>query len=279
MDEMVTISGRKFSLSVRGYDQDEVDGFLRMLAARLDNGADPAVEAARIAGITRFPIVTLGYARDEVHEHLHELRLSLIGRAGEPIVSVVAEPPKLEAQPEAVMDAVVAGLVKETESAPSGDPMWDEVMAALRSARNALNGLEVLLGREVAELGDAARRQREATQRECLEIVQSAERDAERMMETARLRIAEMAAVAERDELAIRARAERYAERIRRTGEREALRETVQAAGEAAASMSAPEPAAESVPAAGSHPVAARPMATREIIKLLQGRPASDHDR
>ena len=114
-------------------------------------------------------------------------------------------------------------------------------------------------------------------------------------METARLRISEMAAVAERDELAIRARAEQYADRIRRTGERQALRETVQAAGEAAASMPTPEPVVkpESAPAAESDTMPAQPAAdpanpdegpgvvglTRDIIKLLQGRPTSDRDR
>ena len=115
---------------MRGYDQDEVDGFLRVLAARLDNGADPAAEAARIAGVTRFSIVTLGYARSEVHEHLHELRLFLMRRAGQPIVGDVVEAPKLVAQPEPVMDAVVAELVMQAEPEPVMEAEPEPVMEA-----------------------------------------------------------------------------------------------------------------------------------------------------
>ena len=338
MDDVVTITGRKFALSVRGYDQDEVDGFLRILATRLNNGSDPAAEAARIASVTRFTVVTLGYARNEVHQYLNDLRLLLMRRAGAPIVSDVVEAPRVAEDPAGSADegseasppefapsatypwlmapaeqlpvveepvaqdnhkdeveietepAIVTEPAPAAEpEAPAADPVSEEVMAALRRARDALNAFEARVNGEVAELGGAVRRQRDATQRECLELVESAERDAERMMERARLRIAEMAASAERDDLAIRARAEAYADRIRRSAEAGALRETVEAAGQTAASMPGAEPATEAM--APSHAGSDAPAAgeiedgpgvvglTRDIIKLLQGRPVPDQDR
>ncbi len=131
MDDVVTITGRKFTLSVRGYDQDEVDGFLRVLATLLNNGADAAAEAARIAGMTRFTVVTLGYTRNEVHQHLNDLRLLLMRRAGAPVVSDVVEAPRAAEElplpePVAEVEAVAPEAIAVPEAVADTGPVEAE---------------------------------------------------------------------------------------------------------------------------------------------------------
>jgi DivIVA domain-containing protein len=66
MEEAQDIRNRTFSFGAHGYDQDEVDRYLRELADRVDSAdVDWHAEVERLGG-QAFGVVSLGYWRPDV---------------------------------------------------------------------------------------------------------------------------------------------------------------------------------------------------------------------
>jgi DivIVA domain-containing protein len=83
MDEAHDIRNRTFSFGAHGYNQDEVDRYLRELADRVDSAdVDWGSEADRLARQS-FTVVSLGYWRPDVDSYVVELRAWMDERASE----------------------------------------------------------------------------------------------------------------------------------------------------------------------------------------------------
>jgi nicotinate-nucleotide--dimethylbenzimidazole phosphoribosyltransferase len=81
MDSAREIRNRTFSVGAQGYDEADVEAFLRDLAMRVDSAdCDWALEARRLAE-PKFRPVALGYWRPEVDAYLMDLRKSMEERA------------------------------------------------------------------------------------------------------------------------------------------------------------------------------------------------------
>ena len=75
MQEAYDIRNRTFSFGAHGYNQDEVDRYLRELADRVDSGdVDWSSEADRLARHS-FTVVSLGYWRPDVDSYMTELHV------------------------------------------------------------------------------------------------------------------------------------------------------------------------------------------------------------
>ena len=73
MQEAYDIRNRTFSFGAHGYNQDEVDRYMRELADRVDSGdVYWSSEADRLARHS-FTVVSLGYWRPDVDSYMTEL--------------------------------------------------------------------------------------------------------------------------------------------------------------------------------------------------------------
>src|SRR5206468_5821667 len=126
MEEAHDIRSRTFSFGAHGYNQDDVDRYLRELADRVDSaGVDWNDEVERL-GRQTFGVVSLGYWRPDVDSYLAELRSWMVERAGERPVTGGA--PEAAAEPAADADV-------ETRAMPSG---WSQgIVERLRRVTEA----------------------------------------------------------------------------------------------------------------------------------------------
>ncbi len=138
MQEAYDIRNRTFSFGAHGYNQDEVDRYLRELADRVDSGdVDWSSEADRLARHS-FTVVSLGYWRPDVDSYMAELHAWMDERAGERPVNGAA--PEHAADP-------ADDSADEQEAMPTG---WAQgIVERLRRVTEASTGSTALA--EVAE--------------------------------------------------------------------------------------------------------------------------------
>lgn len=138
MQEAYDIRNRTFSFGAHGYDQDEVDRYMRELADRVDSGdVDWSGEADRLARHS-FTVVSLGYWRPDVDSYLTELHAWMDERAGESSMNGAAP----ERAPEQA-----DGSADEQAAMPAG---WAQgIVERLRRVTEASTGPTALA--EVAE--------------------------------------------------------------------------------------------------------------------------------
>ena len=138
MQEAYDIRNRTFSFGAHGYNQDEVDRYLRELADRVDSGdVDWSSEADRLAA-NSFTVVSLGYWRPDVDSYMTELHAWMDERAGERPVNGAAP----EHAPEPADDSA-----DEQAAMPTG---WAQgIVERLRRVTEASTGSTALA--EVAE--------------------------------------------------------------------------------------------------------------------------------
>ena len=138
MQEAYDIRNRTFSFGAHGYNQDEVDRYMRELADRVDSGdVDWSSEADRLAAHS-FTVVSLGYWRPDVDSYMAELHAWMGERAGERPVDGTAP----EHAPEPADDSA-----DEHEAMPTG---WAQgIVERLRRVTEASMGSTALA--EVAE--------------------------------------------------------------------------------------------------------------------------------
>ena len=83
MEEAHDIRNHKFSFGAHGYNQDDVDRYLRELADRVDSADVDWHEEVERLGRQQFGVVSLGYWRPDVDTYMAELRSWMVERAGE----------------------------------------------------------------------------------------------------------------------------------------------------------------------------------------------------
>ncbi len=135
MQETYDIRNRTFSFGAHGYNQDEVDRYMRELADRVDSGdVDWRSEADRLAR-NSFTVVSLGYWRPDVDSYMTELHAWMEEHAGErPMNGVAPEQADDSADEQAAMPAgwaqgIVERLRRVTE-ASTGSTALAEVAEA-----------------------------------------------------------------------------------------------------------------------------------------------------
>jgi DivIVA domain-containing protein len=149
MEDIHDIRNRTFSFGAHGYNQDDVDRYLRELADRIETGdADWDAELDRFEQRS-FAVVSLGYWRPDVDSYMAELGAWMSDRAG----SVAEEPAAPEGEPEA-SDAPEAETAS-TAPMPSG---WTQgIVERLRRVTEASTAPTTLaeVTRDPEESGDA----------------------------------------------------------------------------------------------------------------------------
>jgi len=100
MDDSSDIRNRTFSFGAHGYNQDDVDGYLRELADRMESADLSWEDELRRLKDQSFGVVSLGYWRPDVDSYMAELTAWMHERAGTAESNGTAPEPVAEEEPE-----------------------------------------------------------------------------------------------------------------------------------------------------------------------------------
>ncbi|HET7172238.1 MAG TPA: DivIVA domain-containing protein [Gaiellales bacterium] len=162
MQETHDIRNRTFSFGAHGYNQDDVDRYLRELADRLESADVDWHSELRRLEAPSFAVVSLGYWRPDVDSYMAELRAWMGERAGATETNGTAPEPAADAEAESEPQAE-ARAEAETPAEPTAlQSGWSQgIVERLRrvtEASTAPTSLADVVERPVPEVVAAAPR-------------------------------------------------------------------------------------------------------------------------